>query len=57
MNRRYVKMMHKTGLQDGVNEILTEKAKSRLKSNVIRFKDEAETSAARDEDKVEAIAC
>ncbi|VIO99589.1 metallopeptidase family M24 containing protein [Brugia malayi] len=33
---------------EGVNEILTEKAKSRIKSNVIRFKDEAETSHADD---------
>ncbi|VDM97408.1 unnamed protein product [Thelazia callipaeda] len=29
---------------EGANEILTERAKSRLKSNLIRFKDEAETS-------------
>ncbi|CAI2302535.1 unnamed protein product [Caenorhabditis sp. 36 PRJEB53466] len=28
--------------EDGENELLTEKAKSRLKSNVIRFKDEAQ---------------
>ncbi|MCP9260749.1 FACT complex subunit SPT16 [Dirofilaria immitis] len=33
---------------EGVNEVLTEKAKSRIKSNVIRFKDEAETSHADD---------
>ena len=26
---------------DGPNEVLTEKAKSRLKSNVIRFKEDA----------------
>uniref|UniRef100_A0A914RT68 FACT complex subunit n=1 Tax=Parascaris equorum TaxID=6256 RepID=A0A914RT68_PAREQ len=29
---------------EGANEILTERAKSRLKSNVIRFKEEPETS-------------
>lgn len=29
---------------EGANEILTEKAKSRVKSNLIRFKEEAETS-------------
>ncbi|VDN50299.1 unnamed protein product [Dracunculus medinensis] len=32
----------------GTNEVLTEKAKSRLKSNVIRFKDEVETSQGDD---------
>lgn len=38
-------------LQEGPNEILTEKAKSRLKSNVIRFKEDATTSH-NDENKV-----
>lgn len=34
--------------EEGANEILTERAKSRIKSNVIRFKDEPETSQADD---------
>ncbi|VDM37361.1 unnamed protein product [Toxocara canis] len=33
---------------EGANEILTERAKSRVKSNVIRFKDEPETSQGDD---------
>lgn len=37
-----------TYFQTGTNEVLTEKAKSRLKSNVIRFKDEVETSQGDD---------